>query len=105
MVIQYPHIGTITKPAETVKDQNGDWVQGEPTVIWEGECRAEPNGTGTTIQGEDGQEISFAWNVFFPRMEVEVPRNSTIEVLLGDRVISGLIKRHTNGQLNSRLWV
>lgn len=105
MVKQYPHTIKITVLSKPVQDDDGNWLSGELTEIHSGECRAEPNGKGEVIRGEDGSELSFAFNVFMPRMEIDIPVNAHVEITIGKKLVTGKVKRHYNGQLNSRIWV
>jgi hypothetical protein len=87
------------------RDENGNYIPGGLVRIHEGECRAEPNGKGETLRGDDGSELNFAFNVFLPKMDKEVSVNAEVEIFIGDKLVTGTVKRHFNGQLNSRLWV
>lgn len=105
MVRQYPHTIKISVVSEPYKDENGNWIQGGLVPIHEGECRAEPNGKGQTIRGDDGSELSFAFNVFLPKLDVNIPANADVEITIENKLVTGQVKRHHPGQLNSRIWV
>lgn len=105
MVKQYPHILTIRSAAEPVQDANGDYQQGEPVEIFRGECRAEPNGKGEVLRGDDGNEINFSFTVFMPKTSVSIPANSEADISIENKLVAGRVKRHHPGQLNSRIWV
>lgn len=105
MVKQYPHTAIIKVPGGTTQDENGDWVQTEEETLWSGDCRAEPNGEGKVLKGKDGEEVNFQWTVYIPLMSIAIPRNSEIELTIDGVGTKELIKRHSNGQLNSRIWV
>ena len=105
MVEQYPHLAIITVPGETLKDESGDYIQTPPQAIYSGNCRAEPNGAGETIRGEDGNEIHFSFIVYAPKIGVEMPSNADVDITIGLRNIKSTVKRHHDGQLNSRIWI
>lgn len=105
MVKQYPHTAIIKTPGGTTQDENGDWVQTDAVELYNGECRAEPNGEGKVLKGKDGEEITFQWTVYIPLMSVAISRNSEIELIIDGIKTKELVKRHSNGQLNSRVWV
>lgn len=105
MVRQYPHNIVISAMSEPSKDDDGNWVPGGLTEIHEGKCRAEPNGKGDVLRGDDGSELNFAFNVFLPKLTVDVPANAEVEITIGNKLVTGSVKRHHPGQLNSRIWV
>lgn len=105
IVKQYPHNIIINTVSEPTKDENGNFIPGGLVPVHDGECRAEPNGKGETLRGDDGSELEFSFNIFIPKMSIEVPANSEVEITIGNKLITGQVKRHSNGQLNSRLWV
>lgn len=105
MVTQHPHRIKITAIGTTGIDGDGNPIAGIDEVLHEGICRAEPNGTGETLRGDDGNVINFAFTVYLPKMDVDVVPNSNVEIAIGNKTVKGLVKRHHNGQLNSRLWV
>ncbi len=105
VVKQYPHNIIIKAVREPAKDESGNFIPGGLVPIHDGECRAEPNGKGEVLRGEDGSELNFAFNVFLPKMSFEVPVNAEVEIAIENKLVTGHVKRHHNGQLNSRLWV
>jgi len=104
IVDQYPHT-IVVSSFEPVKDENGDYVTAEPTVIHSGKCRAEPNGKGEVLRGDNGSEINYSFTVYMPKTDIVFTYNSDVKIEIGNKLISGRVKRHSNGQLNSRVWV
>ena len=105
MVTQYPHTIKISVVADPYQDDDGNWIQGGLSEIHSGECRAEPNGKGDVIRGNDGSELSFAFNVFMPKLDKDIPANAEVEINIENKLVTGQVKRHHPGQLNSRIWV
>ena len=105
MIKQYPHLIKISVVSEPTQDDNGNWIPGGLTEIHSGECRAEPNGKGDVLRGDDGSELNFAFNVFLPKLDVNIPANADVEITIENKLVTGEVKRHHPGQLNSRIWV
>ena len=93
--------------ASPVQDENLDWEtpEGGPSSF-SSICRAEPSGKGDTIRGVDGTEIYFAFVVYMPLTEtvLKTEADVTLTLAAGD-VYTGKLKRQSNGQFNTRLWV
>ena len=104
-MVRYPHtIDAAWKSAPT-KDSNGDFVEGA-SVLFSSPCRAEANGEGKTITGQDGSTVVFSFEVFLPKTSIIVPFGASVEITISaGAVVKGTIKNHDNGQLISRLWV
>ena len=105
-MIQYPDsivitvAGTATQNATT-----GEWTAGTPT-IYTFDCRAEANVAAKKIAGQDGVLIDYVFNCYLPLMSTVIPVGSDFTLnSLSNGVIKGTIKRASNGQLNSRLWL
>ena len=99
---QYPDsivitvLGTPTQNATT-----GEWTKGTDTV-YTLDCRAEVNGAARKIPGQDGQMIDYTFNCYLPLMTTVIPVGSDFVL---NSITSGTVKRSSNGQLNSRLWL
>ena len=105
MVNQY--IDSITISVNTAATQNGDgnWVEGSSTD-YTFDCRIEPNGQGDKIRGEDGVLMDFDFMCYLPKTTTLITAGSEFTVTsLNNGEITGNIKRASNGQLNSRLWL
>jgi hypothetical protein len=102
---QYPDSITVTTSASASQNASGIWTAGASgsyTFL----CRAEVNGTGRQIAGDDGAMIDYSFLVFLPVTTVVIPPGSGfILTALSNGTISGKVKRASNGQLNSRLWL
>ena len=105
VIAQYPHTIEITEQGSLTYDGDGNPIADATTVAFRGICRAEPNGTGQVLKGEDGSVLEYGWNVYLPKMNVNVTANAEAVIVIDGRSIKGTVKRHSNGQLNSRLWV
>jgi hypothetical protein len=104
-MVQYPDTIVITTLASASMNASGIFSEGA-SASYIFDCRAEANGTGRKIPGADGQLVDYAFQIFMPRTTTVIPAGSdyVLATLLND-VSSGKIKRASNGQLNSRLWV
>jgi hypothetical protein len=109
---QYPHF-LFRKEAEgdTVQDPTtGEWIDKPSEWIFHGECREEPNGKGSVVNGEDGQATVYASTVYLPFGTTRI--QAGVEIFVSDtnsvssrRRVSGRVLRFSDGQLNCRLWV
>lgn len=105
MITQYPDSITITVSASASQNASGVWSAGA-TAGYTFDCRAEVNGMGKKIPGNDGSLIDYSFDVYMPKTTTVIPRDSdyTLNSLLNG-IITGKVKRASNGQLNSRLWL
>ncbi len=102
---QYPDSITITTAASGSQNASGVWTAGA-TTDYTFSCRAEVNGTGKKIVGADGILTDYTFQVFMPLTTVVIPDGSDfVLTALTNGSISGKVKRASNGQLNSRLWL
>ena len=102
---QYPDSITITTYASGSQNASGVWTSGASgTNTFD--CRAEVNGTGKKIVGDDGIMIDYSYDLFMPVSTVVIqPGSDFVFASLNNGSISGKVKRASNGQLNSRLWL
>ncbi len=102
---QYPDSIVITTAASGSQNASGVWASGVVTN-YTFACRAEVNGRGSKIAGVDGALIDYSFNVFLPVQTVVIPEGSSfVLTALNNGTIRGKVKRASNGQLNSRLWL
>jgi hypothetical protein len=102
---QYPDSIAITIAASGFQNASGIWTAGS-TSNFASVCRAEVNGDGSKIAGTDGGTIDYSFQVFMPITTVVIPDGSDfVLTALTNGTISGKVKRASNGQLNSRLWL
>ncbi len=102
---QYPDSIKVTTSASGSQNASGIWTAGT-TTDYTFSCRAEVNGTGKKIVGTDGIMMDYTFQVFMPLTTVVIPDGSDfVLTALSNGVISGKVKRASNGQLNSRLWL
>jgi hypothetical protein len=102
---QYPDGIVITTTASGSQNASGVWASGTATN-YTFSCRAEVNGTGRKIAGKDGALVDYSFQVFLPVTTVVIPPGSSfVLTALTNGTIRGKVKRASNGQLNSRLWL
>lgn len=102
---QYPDSIALTVTASASQNASGIWTAGGSSG-YTFDCRAEVNGTGRQIAGDDGALMDYSFQVFLPVMTVVIPAGSDfVLTALSNGTISGKVKRASNGQLNSRLWL
>lgn len=107
MVKQYPHIILITRKPEPVKGTDGNYsVANTSAAILNSVCRAEPAGSNPVLKGADGDLIYYSFVVYMPKSDIELKYGDETLITFSENVIhSGIVKQHSNGQLNSRIWV
>ena len=102
---QYPDSIVVTTSASGSQNASGIWTAGT-TTDYTFLCRAEVNGTGRQIAGDDGALMDYSFQVFMPISTVVIPAGSDfVLTALTNGTISGKVKRASNGQLNSRIWL
>ena len=102
---QYPDNILITTAASASQNASGIWTAGA-SGSYSLDCRAEVNGTGKKIAGDDGVLMDYSFQIFLPIMATVIPPGSGfVLTALSNGTISGKVKRAKNGQLNSRLWL
>jgi hypothetical protein len=103
---QYPDSIVVTvTTAATQNSSTGVWTAGTSTS-YTLRCRAEVNGTAKKIAGKDGSMIDYTFNCYLPAMTTVIPIDSDyVLTTFASGTISGKVKRSSNGQLNSRLWL
>jgi hypothetical protein len=102
---QYPDSIVVTTSASGSQNASGIWTPGA-SGVYTFQCRAEPNGTGRQIMGNDGALIDYSFLVFMPVTTVVIPAGSEYLLsTLNNGTFSGKVIRPSNGQLNSRLWL
>ena len=103
---QYPDSIVLTVITPASQDTTtGIWTAGSTSTLTYA-CRLEPNGTGRQMMGDDGVLRDYAYTCYLPQMTTVVPTGSTyVATTLNNGTISGTVKRPSNGQLNSRLWL
>lgn len=101
---QYPDTIVVTVKADPT-EVNGIYTAGASTN-YTLKCRAEVNGSGKKTLGDDGTLIDYSFDVYLPKMTTVIPRGSGyVLTALNNGTIRGEVKRASNGQLNSRLWL
>jgi hypothetical protein len=104
-MIQYPDSIAITVSASATQNASGFWTAGA-SAEYTFSCRAEMNGVGRKIAGDDGALMDYAFEVYMPQTTTIIPRDSDyVLTSLLNGIITGKVKRASNGQLNSRLWL
>ena len=102
---QYPDSIVVTTSASGSQNASGIWTAGA-TTDYTFPCRAEVNRAGRKIVGADGVLMDYTFEVYMPITTVVIPDGSDfVLTAFSNGVISGKVKRASNGQLNSRLWL
>jgi hypothetical protein len=102
---QYPDSIVITTAASGSQNASGVWTAGA-SGTYTFDCRAEVNSAGRRIAGNDGALMDYTFQVFLPVTTVVIPPGSSFVLnALNNGTIRGKVKRASNGQLNSRLWL
>ena len=114
MITQYPDHITVAWQGEPIPifvlDElgeptnvpTGDYLSGE-TQTFESDCRVEANSRAKKIVGTDGSLIEYAFDVYMPMTDVEIPAFIADYVL--NSKLTGKIKLAKNNQFNSRIWL
>lgn len=101
---QYPDSIVVSWQNEPTQGASGDFTAGA-TGSNTFSCRAEINTKAGKIMGSDGQLIDFTQIVYMPLTTVEIAVGSDYVLTSLSGTVSGKVKRASNGQLNSRLWL
>ena len=102
---QYPDSIVITVAASASQNASGIWTAGA-SAGYTFDCRAESNSAGRQITADDGTLTDYAFTVYMPATTTIIPSDSDFVLTsLLNGVIRGKVKRASNGQLNSRLWL
>jgi hypothetical protein len=103
---QYPDTIVITITTPPVQDESTGVFTPGSTSTQSYSCRAEVNGTGRQIAGKDGSLIDYAFICYLPKMTTVIPDSvDYVLTTLANGTLTGKVKRASNGQLNSRLWL
>jgi len=106
VTMQYPDEIIITRKPGFSLDTNGDGQTTGSATTFTGKGRAEVAGANSTITGTDGEKISYSWIVYMPKTSEVFDFDDEVKVTKPDGSISeGTLKRQSNGQFNTRLWV
>lgn len=106
MVTQYPHNITISRLPEYTQGEDGNFATEDSPVTFASECRAEPAGANPVIKGVDGEDVTYSWIVYMPMTAQEFQFGDPVEItLINGSKYASTLKRQSNGQFNTRLWV
>jgi len=105
MVKQYPHTIVLTIPSGTVKDGNGNYAVGTPTIT-SLSGRYEPSSGNGTVEAADGTRINYSGICYLPLPSGSLKPGTPVTVKNGSAVLlQGKILRFSMGQLNARIWL
>ncbi len=105
MVKQYPDKVTLTTPADSTQDAQGDWIPGTGSTVAEFDCRYEPNTGNRIIVGEDGNRIDFSGTLYL-QTKNEIAVGTALEVVKHNgSTVKGTVKGFHAGQMNARIWM
>ncbi len=109
MIIQYPHYLLVETTAETIQDENGNWVEVGGGIQFFAMCREETAGRGGEIQTGGGTFRTFHSLIQLPKGTTGLSAGTHVYVCNDkagkDVRISGEILKFDVGQLHSRLWL
>lgn len=108
-IAQYPHYLFAVETTESCRDDDGNWIPGQTTVVFKSRCREETNGKGSQIQLAGGNFHIFSSLVQLPKGTSKITEGS--EVIITDDAegndirIKGEVLKFSKEQLHSRLWI
>ena len=113
MFQQYPHYLFVRVVAESIQDNDGNWVNngtGEDSWQLHSVCREETNGKGQKLNMPDGRQIVYSSTVYMPKSVAPIKEGTQVVISHvndpEDMVrIAGQVLKFEVGQLNRRLWV
>ncbi|MCK9592709.1 MAG: hypothetical protein M0Q91_11960 [Methanoregula sp.] len=106
MVSQYPDTVTVSHGATWKQQTDGDYEANAAASTFTSECRCEPASSNPVLRGDDGAEIAYQWIVYMPQTTTVFGFGDPVSMVLANATTyTGTVKRQSNGQLNSRLWV
>jgi hypothetical protein len=103
---QYPHSISITPQPALKQDAEGNVYTSTDGTAVVMDCRVEPSHNNGTISGVDGKQVAYTFVVYMPMTVLEFTPGDKVTVTLENgSQYNGRVKRQSNGQLNTRLWV
>jgi len=103
---QYPHTITITKQPELLQDEYGNPYSQTDGTQYVYSCRLEPANQNAIVTGTNGDHIVCTWTVYMESIEIEfTPGDRATVTLSNGSQYNGSVKRQSNGQLNTRIWL
>lgn len=106
MVVQYPHIITVTPAGTPEQGEGGDFEAPEAGAPVSYPCRVEDAGGNPVINMPDGQSLTYRFTVYMALIGVVYNFGDAVAILKQDgSLFTGTIKQQSNGQFNTRLWV
>lgn len=108
MINKRPHILKYSSSTgvNSVKDANGHFTPGASGSEIQVKCRAEANGSGRVIPGQDNISVVYSWVVYFDVDTEKIEYGKPVQIFKDDELIaSGSVKMFERGQMNARLWL
>jgi hypothetical protein len=107
MVKQYPYELYVFETSGDYQDGNGDWQNGTSSWNLISKCRDESNTKSAQIKLDDETAYTFESLIQMPKLTitVEVGLNCEVRDLNGNVRVKGAIRRFSNDQLHTRLWL
>lgn len=106
---RYEETLQIKLTSDSIRDpETGDFVPGpENDFTSISDCREEPNDKGNTIEGTDGERVTYGSVIQLPEDCPEIARGCQVRVLdfSGTIILEGTAKRFKRYRKNCRLWV
>ena len=108
-VKQYPHYLFVETPAESVKDENGDYSNSNVGHEFLSMCREETAGRGDEYDSGNGTFIKATAVIQCPKTCPAIAKGATIIVAndaeCTDVRISGKVLNCDKAQLHTRVWL
>lgn len=106
MVRRFPHIATVTHGNGFNTEANGDITVGVDLTN-SFPCRLESSSTDGNVRSVDGTKVDFNWVVYCGKDTTVLPVGANIIILdsKGEQLCADTIKKFSQGQLNSRIWL
>lgn len=108
MVRKRPHILSFKQTPIGYRDGNGDWIapenEVEPILL---NCKAVPNGSGRTINTQDGISVVYSWTIYLDKNVKDFNYGDDVTLLnrLSEVIGKGSVKMFHRGQFNAKIWV
>lgn len=102
---QYPHTIVVTWITDPIQDPDtGIFTPGEQ-VSHTFSCRSEANSKADKVSGADGSMLDFAFNLYMPLTDVQIPFGADYSLTDYTGTFTGKVKRQRIGRFNTRLWL
>lgn len=108
MIVQYPYTLQLWQAADSVQDENGNWVPGEAAWVDYCKCRDEAVSNGQQVATTDGVMHPVSLLIQMPKGTQPLTAGDKIQVIDADgsvRVWESKILYSRKDQLHTRAWI